>query len=305
MRAFPSRQSLLMAVVVVLSCVDAHRLHSQTNHYSTDLLTAVRRAAAVVPGDAPVSVRVATLNPFRYPLASLVESVSADTILAGYTVFQIRFPRGWIIVDAALDREFVGNSTSFSDSAYGVIQDALRDARLAVVTHEHHDHIGGVLRSPFLAQVQAHTLLTTSQVRSLLARPDHPLIRIDSAAAAKYLTLDYEPLIPIAPGVVLIKAPGHSPGSQLVYVRQASGAEIVLAGDVAWHMAGIETQRHKPAASTADFGGEDRQAVAKELRWLRDIAGPQTTVVVAHDLSWINSLITRGLLVSGFDLRNP
>jgi glyoxylase-like metal-dependent hydrolase (beta-lactamase superfamily II) len=148
-------------------------------------------------------------------------------------------------------------------------------------------------------------LLTRAQIQSLLDRPDNPLIKIDSLVAARYLTIDYDPFIPIAPGVVLIKAAGHTPGSQIVYVRLASGQEVILAGDVAWNMAGIETQRQKPDASTQDFGGEDREAIARQLRWLREISGAKTTVVVSHDAAWITTLVSRGLLLSGFDFTSP
>lgn len=299
------KQTARVCVLLAAGVFSCQGLSAQTIPYSADLLPAVRRAATLIPGDPPAAIRVVSLNPFQIALSYMVEGGSAQTVTAAYPVFQIRFPRGWIVVDAALDRGLLSNTTTFSDEVYNQIHIALRDARLAVVTHEHHDHVAGVIRSPYLAQVQQHTLLTRAQVQSLLDRPDNPLIKIDSLVAARYLTIDYDPFIPIAPGVVLIKAPGHTPGSQVVYVRLASGQEVILAGDVAWNMAGIETQRQKPDASTRDFGGEDREAIARQMRWLREISGPKTTVVVSHDAAWITTLISRGLLLSGFDLTSP
>jgi glyoxylase-like metal-dependent hydrolase (beta-lactamase superfamily II) len=297
-----ARVRVLLAAVGVFS---HQALSAQTILYSADLLPAVRRAATLIPGDAPAAIRVVSLNPFRVVLSYMVEGGSAETVAAGFPVFQIRFPHGWIVVDAALDRGLLSNSTTFSDDVYSQIHVALRDARLVVVTHEHHDHVAGVLRSPYLAEVQQHTLLTRAQVQSLLDRPNNPLIKIDSLVAARYLAIDYDPFVPIAPGVVLIKAAGHTPGSQIVYVRLASGQEVILAGDVAWNMSGIETQRQKPDTSTRDFGGEDREAIARQLRWLREISGPKTTVVVSHDAAWITTLISRKVLLSGFDLTSP
>jgi len=296
-----TRACVLFAAVGALSC---QALPAQTASFSGDLLPAVRRAAALIPGDPPTALRVVSLNPFRWALSEVVEGGSADTVTAAYPVFQIRFPHGWIVVDAALDRDFVPDSKTFSDADYRQIQVALRDARLVVVTHEHHDHVAGVIRSPYLAQVQQHTLLTRAQVQTLLTYPNDPRIKIDSVVAARYLTIDYDPFVPIAPGVVLIKAAGHSPGSQMIYVRLASGQEVILAGDVAWNMSGIETQRQKPDSITRGFGGEDREALARQLRWLRDISGPRTTVVVSHDDAWIRTLISRGVLLSGFDFKN-
>ena len=91
----------------------------------------------------------------------------------------------------------------------------------------------------------------------------------------------------------------------MVYVRLASGQEVILAGDVAWHTSGIETQRQKPDSSTKDFGGEDRAAIAAQLRWLHDVNGPRTAVVVAHDAARIDSLVGRGVLRAGLDLDRP
>lgn len=279
------------------------KLGAQGAPFSDSLLPNVRRAAAFVPGDLPQAIRVVLLNPFRRTLSSMVEGGSADTVAAAYPVFQIKYSRGWLIVDVALDKEFVPNSRTFSDEDYNRIQLALRDARLVVVTHEHHDHVAGVLRSPYLAQVQQHTLLTKSQLRTLNEHPNNPKIKTDSATAAKYLSVEYDVLMPLAPGVVLIKAPGHTPGSQMVYVRTASGQEVLLAGDVAWHMSGISTLHQKPLATSQSLG-EDRDAIAPELQWLQRVSGT-VHVVVSHDVARIDELTKRGVLLSGFDLGTP
>jgi len=270
--------------------------------YSAPLLSDVRRAASLVPGDAPTAIHVVPLNLFRFPIAAMVEGGSAELADASNPVFQLRFPRGWIAVDAGFDRALVPESKAFSDEQYASIQSMLRDARLNVVTHEHDDHVAGVIRSPYLAAVREHTLLTRAQARALMTAPNDPRIKLDSAAVSRYLVLDYDPILPIAPGVVLIKAPGHTPGSQMVYVRMASGSEMVLAGDVAWHSSGITTQRQKPDSSTRSFGGEDRAAIAPELQWLKEIMAAGVTVIVAHDQANIASLVARGVLKQGFDV---
>jgi glyoxylase-like metal-dependent hydrolase (beta-lactamase superfamily II) len=303
MRSRPySKLAIILGTVASLL---GQELRAQADHFNADLLPALRRAAMLIPGEAPTSVNFEVLNPFTVTWAYLLEGGNTDTVAGGYPVFQIRFPRGWITVDAALDRSFVPNSKTFDDSTYRSIHEALRGARLAVVTHEHHDHVAGVLSSPALAEIQAHTMLTNAQIQSLLLRPNNPRIKIDSAVASRYLVTDYDPIMPIGPGVVLIKAPGHTAGSQIVYVRLAAGSEIIIAGDVAWNMRGIDSLVQKPAASTRGFGGEDKDAIAKELRWLRDVAGPQTHVVVSHDVARLNALVSQGKLRMAFDLSRP
>ena len=271
--------------------------------FAAPSLLVVRRAASVIPGDAPTAVHVVAFNPFRFPLASMIEGGANELADAADPVFQIRFPRGWVAVDAAMDRALVPNSKTFSDEDYARIQAMLRDARLIVVTHEHDDHAAGVIRSPFLAAVREHTLLIRAQVHALMTAPNDPLIKLDSAAASQYLVLDYDPIMPIAPGVVLIKAPGHTPGSQMVYVRLASGGEVVLAGDVAWHSSGIEMQRQKPDSIARHLGViEDRAPIAAELRWLKELTASGVTVVVAHDRTRIEALVSRGVLKQGFEV---
>ncbi len=269
------------------------------------LLDDVRRAAALAPGDLPLAVRVVTLGRITAPLARMVEGGAADTtVIGGYPVFQVRYPHGWVMVDAAMDRAFFRDSTTFSQTTYDSIQLALRDARLVVITHEHHDHVAGVLRSPYLAQIRGHTLLTREQVRTLMEHPSSPMVRIDSATAAGYLVNSYEGFEPVAPGVVLIKTPGHTPGSQLVYVRLASGQEIIIAGDVAWNMRGITRQALLPEATSRALG-EDRAAIPAQLAWVDRVSRQGPVIVVSHDQAWIDTLLSRGVLLPGLDLSNP
>ena len=82
----------------------------------------------------------------------------------------------------------------------------------------------------------------------------------------------------------------------MVYVRLASGAEIIMAGDVAWNMRGIDSLAQKPDAATSSFGGEDREC---------DAADPGMSVLVSHDLERLEALVARGRLQVGFDLTNP
>jgi glyoxylase-like metal-dependent hydrolase (beta-lactamase superfamily II) len=235
----------------------------------------------------------------------LLEGGGDRLLPATYTVFQIRFPDGWIMVDAGMDPEVAGDTTARFRSEHALVDKALLGARSIVVTHEHHDHVGGVVRSPALGALAPKTLLNRAQARTLQERPNVPLIRIDSTTAASYPLVDYELLLPIAPGVVLIRAPGHTPGSQMVFVRLASGRELLLIGDIAWHMDGVEQRRQKPDSISKDMG-EDRVALQAELDWLHDVSTrTPITLVNGHDDRWLGKLIARGALVEGLDLTRP
>ena len=155
------------------------------------------------------------------------------------------------MVDAAMDREIAAaadDTSRFLNDRYARAVSALRGADLIVITHEHYDHVGTVGHSAVADELAPKTMLTRAQMESLLHKPKMTLTPFDSTRAGRYIVIDYDRVLPIAPGVVLIKAPGHTPGSQVVYVKLASGREVILSGDVAFHHLGIETEKEKPGS---------------------------------------------------------
>jgi glyoxylase-like metal-dependent hydrolase (beta-lactamase superfamily II) len=276
----------------------------QTSAYSDSLLPAIRRAATVVPGALPLAVHVLAFNHSRGVASSSVEGAPGDSVDRANVVFQIRYPRGWIMVDAGMDKEIAHDPPNYSQAAYDSVQLGLKDARLIVITHEHFDHIEGVLKSPYLDQIRPKTMLNREEVATLMAPGNPGNITLDSAQAAHYIVMDYDLLLPIAPGVVLIKAPGHTPGSQMVYVRTARGQEMVLVGDVAWATLGITLDRQKPEA-VSDRLHENRSEIVPELAWLHSLAAQGVPLVVSHDDDSMMPLVRQGVLVDGLNLGNP
>jgi glyoxylase-like metal-dependent hydrolase (beta-lactamase superfamily II) len=164
---------------------------------------------------------------------------------------------------------------------------------LIVITHEHYDHAATVVRSAVADELAPHTMLTRQQVERLTHTP-RLITMLDSTKVSRYIVVDYDRELPIAPGVVLIKAPGHTPGSQVIYVQLASGREVILAGDVAWHRLGIETEVQKP-----DSIREDRDPIAGELKWLHAAEQAGVAVVVSHDGDQLAMFARSGVLHQG------
>jgi glyoxylase-like metal-dependent hydrolase (beta-lactamase superfamily II) len=301
--ATPRQPLWLVGVVAACFTLLAQHIAAQTpGSYGDGLLQSIRSLARAVPGDLPTSVGYLSVQDDSSLESDAVAGAPRVKIYQVTPVFQIRFPAGWIMVDAAYDRQAAGSSGIFFQDRFDQVLAALRGAGLIVVTHEHGDHVGTLLLPAVAHDVAFKTMLTRQQEETLI---DHPRgsDRLDSAAARRYLVVDYPRVLPIAPGVVLIRAPGHTPGSQMVYVRLTSGREIILAGDVVWHSAGIETQRQKPD-STSKQMGEDRAAIGQEIAWLKsDVAPAGITIAVSHDGTELRDLVRRGVLVQGLQTK--
>lgn len=272
-----------------------------SGHYNIDM-TEVRRLAASNPGADPEAVHVEEVAAFRFPAAAIMAGSGWSSRTMPVFSYQVIYPDRTIVIDTAMD-ERLSNSMgvdSFDKAAYQRMTKGIASASLLVLTHEHPDHIGGLTVQPDLARVLKITRLTREQV-------NHPE-KMDPAAfppgaLSGYQPLDYGPYFALAPGVVLIKSPGHTPGSQMVFVRKADGTEILFLGDVAWQFENVEQVRERPRLGTLFLLKEDRDAVLLELQELNRIskAEPHLHMVPGHDGRVVQNLVDQSVLVRGFE----
>ena len=209
--------------------------------YPADLLERVRQASSSIPGARPISVNFIKFAESLRTYAVVIEGGSDEAFVSARTAFQAYYPSGSVMIDAGMDHDVhrfygFGRDEPYWPDRNDIIQTALRQANLIVVTHEHGDHVAGVLRSAHREEIAGKTILNRAQVATLTTSPQLPEIRLTEEEALDYILVDYEILLPVAPGIVLIRAPGHTPGHQMVYVHVREGVEYLLIGDIAWSL---------------------------------------------------------------------
>lgn len=252
---------------------------------------------ATTAGTLPDHIEVERIGEFGFPQKLVV---AGDTFFHMHPMVLLSHRLVWpdrsVIIDTAMSPEQAKKmpGSKFDTAAYQRMQAAMSKANLILLTHEHSDHIGGVAKSPDFSAVAKHTKITREQFNGpMLTRSDFA-----PGALEQLQPFDYQSMIAIAPGVVLQKAPGHTTGTQLVYVELANGQRYLFVGDIAWSTENITEERGRPRLAEI-LMKEDRAAVAAQLQALHKLP-KEVHVIVAHDPVALQQDINAGLVKPGF-----
>lgn len=289
--------ALLLAFVVWGFYVDGT---SPSGQYALDLIE-LRRLGDSIEGEKPTAVHTERIAEMTFPQISTESGGSWSKGLLAIASYQLIFPSRTALVDLAFD-EATGKKSfvsMFDTGAYGRLIRAMDAADFFVMTHEHNDHFGGFITNPRAEALAPKMKVTAEQ----LADPtkSFPLTLAESIKS-KLTPLVYSQGMAVAPGVVLWKAAGHSPGSQMVYVHLENGEEFLFLGDVAWMRKNIDDLRGRPRVVSSLMLKEDRGAVAAQLAAVKSLnqAYPELHVVPGHDPAVMEALIASHALTAGF-----
>lgn len=261
-------------------------------------LAAVRAKAEELPGGRASAVRYEKVASFEFPAIASVGGDGWNSVPMAAFSYQLVLPADSIIIDSALNAE-QGKALNarIDDDAYARMDAAMEEATLIVATHEHSDHIGGILAYNRPDDIRKALRLTARQVEGMARyglKLPNPL--------SDYTPIAYDGMMALAPGVVLIEAPGHTPGSQMVYVKLEDSRELLFIGDIGWTLRNVETGKGRPRLMSQFLLNEDRDAVFSELAMLEALhkAEPELSIVPGHDVAAVEALAANGTIVEGF-----
>ncbi|MFT3922300.1 MAG: MBL fold metallo-hydrolase [Myxococcales bacterium] len=260
-------------------------------------LKALHQAATQGGGPLPTSIEVEKIADFAFPRTMVVAGDGFKMHPMVLLAHRVMWPDHSLIIDTAFspkDGEDMPGS-KFDESAYARLQKAMLKTQSIVFTHEHPDHVGGVASAPNFPAIVGHVIMTREQFNG----PKLDREKFAPGTLEQLKLLDYSGLHAVAPGVVLQKAPGHTPGTQLIYVELADGKRYLFVGDIAWTEDNIRLERGRPGLAGTPLMKEDRAAVAAELQALNALP-KDVHVVVAHDATALERDLKAGLFKQGF-----
>jgi glyoxylase-like metal-dependent hydrolase (beta-lactamase superfamily II) len=269
-------------------------------------LAAWRELVAADAGQGPGSIGWLEIGHDEFPSIAVQAGRFAAPVAMSFNAFQLVWPDRTVIIDTAVDAETMEEmsqtpAAAFDPAAYETLLDAMTRADRILLTHEHLDHVMGVARHPDPAAIAPQLALTETQ-RGALAPFTRGGMLPDAILAVP--ALDLSQPVRIAPGVVVAAMSGHTPGSEVIYVQRADGAEFLFIGDIAWTMRNIDDLTTRPLLLNLLFFDppEVRANIRAQLRALHDLkqSDPALTVLPAHDRDYLLGLVAAGTLENGF-----
>lgn len=196
--------------------------------------------------------------------------------------FLIRHPDGDLMWDTGMSR----TRTDLGDWAtpgprideqLRVIGPTPADIRFLALSHGHWDHSGnaGLFgRSTWIVNPAERAVMFDAESRASQAMDDYGALE---GSTTRLITDDHD--VFGDGSVVIVQAPGHTPGHMVLMVRLAKAGPILLSGDL-WHQAQSRRHRRVPVYNT-----NRAQTLASMDRVEALAAATGARVIVQHELA--------------------
>lgn len=246
----------------------------------------LRELADSLPGQAPGAIEMELTAQRLVPRTLFAAGSDMKSAAIGVMAWRLPVQGGQaILIDTglnAIDAKAMSMG-EFWPERQATVERAMDTAGLILATHEHPDHLGALARKGGAALANAARLnagqVPPSRYAAHLAwadKPPRPKLAADGLQA-------------VARGVVVIPAPSHTPGSQMIYVRLADGREALFAGDIATMAASWQELRARSRLVGDYFAPENRREVYAWLRTIRALKqqAPEMLIIPGHDFEWL------------------
>jgi glyoxylase-like metal-dependent hydrolase (beta-lactamase superfamily II) len=215
----------------------------------------------------------------------------------------VQHPKGTLLFDtgfgSAVDEQF--KTTPFlmqSTARYEkepTVAAQLQSAGIAlssltgvVLTHAHWDHVSGLVDLPdvpvFTPQAELDFVNSGDPATTVARQIGTKNYKVYEFEGGPYLGFDRSHDFFGDGSVVIVPAPGHTPGSIFAFITTSTGQRYVLIGDTAWQSEGVDLPAEKPWLSRmlVDNDPDGVRALLVKLHQLKQ-AIPDLIVVPAHD----------------------
>jgi glyoxylase-like metal-dependent hydrolase (beta-lactamase superfamily II) len=229
------------------------------------------------------------------------------------TAVLVKHPRGDLLIDTGLGRE-IDRQFQLMPAAFRAITKYVRIGAAAdrldaagfdpaslsgiLLTHAHWDHVSGVADFPgvpVLLSRAERDFIDTGGGASVIARNIPADYEMYDFEGGPYLGFPRSHDVYGDGSLVSVPAPGHTPGSVIVFMTLPDGRRLAFLGDLVWQREGITEREERPWFSQRRVM-EDSALVRDNLLRMSAVweRFPQILLAPAHDARGFTQLPVLG-----------
>jgi glyoxylase-like metal-dependent hydrolase (beta-lactamase superfamily II) len=218
------------------------------------------------------------------------------------TAVLVRHPQGDLLIDTGLGRAIAEQMRRFpflfrlgTDLVrFQAAADQLdaagydqRQLRYILLTHAHWDHVSGVPDFPgvpVLVTAAEHRFIEEGSWATAHARSMNAVFQEYAFDGGPYIGFSRSRDLYGDGSIVIVPAPGHTPGSVMVFVTLSGGIRYAFVGDLVWQLEGLLEREERPWFEAITLG-ENPVLLRQSLLRMSAVATryPQITIVPSHD----------------------